>query len=270
MALTSSMPAVPSDPFVEGRIPADFALEPFTGVWEMLRRSWRAYRKDFPTIALMTIVVFGPAEALKNFLLYSANQQENFQLAFRLDSLIEAIFGSLVAPAVIFAVMSRMRTGQEPGIGKSLRWGLRQWLRTLGYRLITGIAIGIGIVLLILPGIAVAILLSLVTPIIAVEADHQSDVLRRSWTLARDHAWKILGAGLLGFILFALAAITAGVAYGVVSLFGDSWFLSTAFDCLISIGFNFFNVLLLLIYLGILAGAKEEPPPGSLGLSPMP
>ncbi|MGH9817761.1 MAG: hypothetical protein ACRD6I_16930, partial [Candidatus Acidiferrales bacterium] len=125
-------------------------------------------------------------------------------------------------------------------------------------------------ILLILPGIAVAILLSLVTPIIAVEADHQSDVLRRSWRLARDHAWKILGAGLLAFVFFVLAAVIAGIGYGVVSLFGDHWFLTAAFDCLIDIGINFFHVLLLLIYLGILAGAKEEPPPGSLGLSPMP
>lgn len=270
---TFAFPAAASsyDPFQQGSLSTDFPLEPLTGVGAVLRQSWRAYRKEFPTIAMLALIVFGPVEVLKNYFLHATNQQDNFQMVMRLDMWIGGILGALLCPAVIFAVMWRFRCGEEPEIGRSLRWGVRQWARTFGYRFLASVAIVIGFILLIIPGILIAVLFSLVSPVVAVEGDAQSSVLQRSRELAGKHGWKILGACTAAFVVYLGIAIGVGAFYGVLSYFGDHWILSAAVDCAMDIGFAYFDVLLLCLYLGIIA-RKEAPdlPPGSLGLSPTP
>lgn len=262
-------PAAPVDPFQQGYLPTDFPLTPLGGVGAVLGQSWRAYWREFPTIAMLVLTVFGPVEAVKSFFLHSTHQQDNLWLAVRIEMWTGGIFGALLTPAVIFAVMWRLRNRSEPAIGASLRWGVRHWARTFGYRFVAGLAMFIGLILLIVPGILIAILFSLVGPVVAVESNTQSSVLGRSRKLARLHPWIILGAGVAAFALFVVLSLGVGLVYGVLSYFADHWILSAAVDCVLDMGFAFFDVMLLCIYLGIIVQKEAaDLPPGSLGLSP--
>lgn len=270
----SITPAVPTDalydPFQQGSLSTDFPLKPLTGAGAVVGQAWRAFLKEFPTIAILALVVFGPVEAAKSYYLYATEQQENLFLVLRLDLWIGGIMGALLTPAVIYALMWRFRTGGEPAIGQALRWGVRMWLRTFGYRVLAGLAILAGLILLIVPGIVVAVLLSLIGPVVAVEGAAQSNVLGRSWELARRHGGRIFGACVLAFLLYMVMVLAVGVVFGVAMVFADHWILATARDCLTSMGFAFIDVLLLCIYLGIIAekNAAADLPSGSLGVSP--
>lgn len=271
MSITPAVPTdAPHDPFQQGSLATDFPLTPFTSVSGVLGQAWRAFWKEFPTIAMLALIIFAPVEAVKSYFLYEYNQQENFFLVLRLDMWIGGILGALFTPAIIYAVMWRLRTGGEPEVRASLRWGVRMWARTFGYRFLAGIAIIVGLILLIIPGILIAVLLSLVAPVVAVEGDAQSNVLRRSWELARRHGWKILGACVLAFLVYILMSAGVGLVFGVMMIFAEHWVLSAALDTAISIGFAYIDILLLCIYLGIIAekDAAVDLPPGSLGISP--
>lgn len=270
----SITPAIPADalydPFQQGSLSTDFPLKPLTGAAAAVGQALRAFLKEFPTIAILTLIVFGPPEATKSYYLYATEQQANLFLVLRLDLWIGGIMGALLTPAVIYALMWRFRTGSEPSIGQALRWGVRMWLRTFGYRVLAGLAIMVGLILLIVPGIVVAVLLSLIGPVVAVEGAGQSNVLGRSWELARRHGWKIFGACVLAFLLYMAMVFAVGVVFGVAMVFADHWILATARDCLTSVGFALMDVLLLCIYLGIIAekNAAADQPSGSLEISP--
>jgi hypothetical protein len=271
MSITPAVPTdAPHDPFQQGSLSTDFPLKPLTGAGAAVGQALRAFLKEFPTIAILTLIIFGPVEAAKSYYLYATEQQANLFLVLRLDLWIGGIMGALLTPAVIYAVMWRLRTGGEPAIGQALRWGVRMWLRTFGYRFLAGVAILVGLILLIIPGIAIAVLLSLIGPVVAVEGDTQSNVLRRSWELARRHWGKILGACVLAFLVYVVMVFAVGITFGVAMVFADHWILATARDCLTSVGFAFIDVLLLCIYLGIIAekDAAVDLPPGALGISP--
>jgi len=270
MSITPAVPSdAPYDPFQQGSLSTDFPLKPLTGVGAVIGQSWRAFWKEFPTIAILTLVIFGPAQAAKSYYLYATEQQESFGVALRLNLWIGGIFGALLTPAVIFALMWRFRTGNEPEIGPALRWGVRMWLRTFGYRLLTSLATIVGLILLIIPGVVIAVLLSLVGPVVAVEGGAQSNVLGRSWELARRHWGKIIGAWVVAFLIYLLMVFAVGLMFGVAMVFAQHWILATAMDCLVSISFAYLDVMLLCIYLGIIAekAAAADLPPGALGIS---
>lgn len=271
MSITPAVPAdAPYDPFQQGSLATDFPLKPLSGAGAAVGQALRAFLKEFPTIAILTLIIFGPVEAAKSYYLYATEQQANFFLVLRLNLWIGGIMGALLTPAVIYALMWRFRTGGEPVIGQALRWGVRLWLRTFGYRVLAGLAIIVGLVLLIVPGIVIAVLLSLIGPVVAVEGAAQRNVLRRSWELAWGHGWKILGACVLAFLLYMGLVFAVGVVFGVAMVFADHWILATARDCFITAGFAFMDVLLLCIYLGIIAekNAAVDLSHGSLGISP--
>ncbi|MGI8461409.1 MAG: hypothetical protein ACR2OC_07210 [Solirubrobacterales bacterium] len=76
--------------------------------------------------------------------------------------------------------------------------------------LLKGIAVGIGILLLIIPGIILATIWAVTAPAIVVERAGIMDAFGRSYELVRGEFWAVLGAFVLIFLIVAAAVIIGG------------------------------------------------------------
>jgi uncharacterized membrane protein len=105
--------------------------------------------------------------------------------------------------------MQVMQTGIAPGINESYRWGFSKLGRLTVAALISWILTGLGTMLCLIPGIIIALSLSLVYPIAVLEKCSSMQVLQSSHELTKGHRWNILGAAIITFLLAGVFGVPA-------------------------------------------------------------
>src|SRR5439155_19556398 len=81
--------------------------------------------------------------------------------------------------------------------------------------ILVGLAVGIGFLLLIIPGIILLGFFAVSVPAVVVENRRGTDAMRRSWDLVSSNFWHVLG-------VIVVAAILTGIVSGIVSAIGGS------------------------------------------------
>ncbi len=106
--------------------------------------------------------------------------------------------------------------------GAMLGAGVRRAAPIVATGFLAYLAVAVGLVLLVIPGIFVATALSVAVPVVVVERVGAVQALRRSWDLTRDHRLKMF----LALLVLALVGFGANVAGQVATrLLGPAGFL---------------------------------------------
>jgi hypothetical protein len=134
-----------------------------------------------------------------------------------LDRLLTGAAAAL-AIAACFKVISSAYLGERVGAGESLRYGLTRLFALMVAYIVLSIVVGIGLILLLIPGIFLGVKWSMTYAAIAGERAGPFAGMGRSWELTKGNWWRTFGTlivvALLSFVLtFALlAAIGAAAA----------------------------------------------------------
>jgi Uncharacterised protein family (UPF0259) len=95
--------------------------------------------------------------------------------------------------------------------------------------LLVGIGVGLGFLLLVVPGLILLTIWSVVAPVIVVERKGVLDSFGRSRELVRGHGWQVFGVIVTVFlIVFVVSIVLAALASGV----DDSTGVRIAFDAI--------------------------------------
>jgi hypothetical protein len=103
--------------------------------------------------------------------------------------------------AIVHATVADLN-GRRVVLGDSLRTGLGHCLPLIGLAILTGLAVAIGLMLLIVPGLILMVAWSASVPAKVVEKIGVFDAFTRSRDLTRGRRWPIFGL----FVLYAIAA----------------------------------------------------------------
>lgn len=121
--------------------------------------------------------------------------------------ILNTFFGIILQGAIAFGVY-RLYKGEKAGVGEALGRGLARFLPLLGIAIIEGLGIGIGFILLIVPGLILYCMWFVSVPACVVEGLGVFDSLRRSAGLTKGYRWKVLGM-LICLIIVATVLIFA-------------------------------------------------------------
>jgi hypothetical protein len=112
---------------------------------------------------------------------------------------------SYLAGLVLMAALTRASvddlTGKPVAIGSALTTGVSLILPLLGLGLLMGIAIVLGLILLIIPGVYLALRWAVAAPTMVVERPGVFKSMERSAKLTENHRWAILGLFVLYFVV---------------------------------------------------------------------
>lgn len=128
---------------------------------------------------------------------------------------------SLMQGAVTHAVIADIQ-GRKSSLGESLAAAAKYFWVLLGVGLLTGIAIGIGIVLLIVPGVLMMLAWFVVGPVVVAERANVGKALSRSRDLTRNHRFSILMLALIYWVAALVIAFVGGVALTATGLAAGS------------------------------------------------
>ncbi|MBX3442646.1 MAG: hypothetical protein KF774_09565 [Planctomyces sp.] len=179
----------------------------------VLSETFRVLLRSLPEIATLTILCNTPSILLGLYEVLTLDPNPlspaRPQLGYRaLRMLVSQTMGALLSGALSFAVYQALRN-RDASVGEAISAGLKRVLPLIGVAIVQGIAIGCGLILLIIPGLILLCMLWLGPVICVVESSGPMASLERSRELTKGHRSTIFAILFTIGILFWIAALAA-------------------------------------------------------------
>jgi hypothetical protein len=123
------------------------------------------------------------------------------------------LFGYLLATGAVFKLQLDAYLGRPSDIRGSFDYAFagHRLLSLLWLGIITTVMIGVGLVLLIIPGIYLFVALAFAVPVLLLEGQRGMAAVSRSMSLVSNRWWPTFGRLLVGLILIIVAVFVVGV-----------------------------------------------------------
>lgn len=136
-----------------------------------------------------------------------------------LGFILMVVLGPLSQAIMLHGAFQDMRGGPV-SLSESVRAGFGRWLPLIGLSLCMGLAVAMGFLLLIVPGLILMTMWYLATPACMVERLGVSASFARSSALTKGHRWQVFGMILLITIPAAVMAVVIKAALGLTGSTG--------------------------------------------------
>ena len=189
----------------------------------------RVFQRAFSAVSLNPVVILGlalvvgavPSLIITYFFVQSGLTANNpLQPGFSMNRMLGAVFISSVINLVIAALVQGAQTratvsaaeGHRASFGESLSAGLRVLLPLIGLSILWAIGVGIGFILLVVPGIILLLMWAVAVPSLVIERNGIMGAFSRSADLTKGARWKIFGLFLVLLVSYWLVSLVIGVA----------------------------------------------------------
>ena len=198
------------------------------GIGEILDAAVRVYRNNFKTLTIAVLVVVLPlsildtlitASTTENAFDYSetaATEADGGFLAGQLVSTLISILLFSVATAACFHAVMRGYLGESATWQESLAFGLKRMLPVLLLGLLAMLGLIPMFLLLIIPGIWLAVRWSVAAPALLAEDLGPAAALGRSFKLVKGRWWPVFGALVAMTILITVLTMIVGLLLGAI------------------------------------------------------
>lgn len=151
--------------------------------------SMAIFMKNFIPFFILAAIVLAPGVLLHYAILTSPTPNPLLSL---MGSVATLVLTFVLTGALIYGVYQQMRNAPV-SIGTCVAVGFARLLPVIGVALITGILIGIGFILLLVPGFILTTMWWVVVPVAVVERKGMADAIARSAVLTAGNRWGIFG-----------------------------------------------------------------------------
>jgi hypothetical protein len=130
------------------------------------------------------------------------------------STLFSMFLASLVAGAIVRVTIVSAE-GETASFGESVLAGLAKALPLFGLSVLMAIALALGFLLLLVPGVILLVMWSVASPAVVAEDVGVLEAFGRSRHLTKGARWRVFGLGVLVLVIFWILAAVVGVAFVV-------------------------------------------------------
>ncbi|MGZ4182102.1 MAG: hypothetical protein ACXVUL_15635 [Solirubrobacteraceae bacterium] len=168
----------------------------------VVARIWEIYRDQFSVLALTALLLY--AVQFVVYLLLPTPE------GILLTVLFWAL--SILYQGMVVQLVQDVQDGRrDHSVGGLLRSVEPVFWPLLAVSLLFGLGVGIGFVLLIVPGLILTVIWSVVAPVTVLERPGVFAAFSRSQELVRGNGWNVFGVIVVVFLAVAVVSIAAGV-----------------------------------------------------------
>ena len=138
----------------------------------------------------------------------------DFGFAAVVGIILQILLPYLLTAALVYGTVQHLR-GQRVHFGECLGRGLSLLIPVLGVVILSTLAIGLGFVLLVIPGLIVMTMLWVAIPVAVIERPGVVASLKRSRELTGGHRWKVFGILLILWLLAVVIGAIVALPFGV-------------------------------------------------------
>jgi len=123
---------------------------------------------------------------------------------------VSVVAGTLYQGMVVGLVRDVQDGRRDSSVGELIEATWPVVLPLIGIGILSGIAIGIGFLLLVVPGLILLTIWAVIAPVIVVEHSGVMDAFGRSREIVRGNGWQVFGVIFTAFVIAAIAAAIFG------------------------------------------------------------
>jgi len=205
---------------------------------DVLDGAFRLLRANLATIVLVTAVFFVPLELISAFLARDLFGGQGIFELLRNPSLAQqefaggpsgtqlfgtagtSLLGLLITPIVggaITRVVAASYLGQQLSAGEAIRTSGRRVWALLGAAILVHLVEAVGLVLCVLPSLAVMAFLICTTPAVMIEELGPIKAMRRSFALVRPRFWPVLAIAVVSGIMASTLSSILGTPFTAIA-----------------------------------------------------
>jgi hypothetical protein len=188
-------------------------------IGRVIQETFQVLGRHFVTFLILALILVGIPRAVVGVVQVAALKTAVATMSFGgpvlywaiLGGLVSVVTGAILQASIISGAASDLN-GRPVSVGESLRIGLRAFLPLIGLSIVVGVAVWLGLILLIVPGVLIALAWCVAVPVYVVEQTGVFSSLDRSATLTRGNRLRIFGL----FCLVVVAALIISIVIGIV------------------------------------------------------
>ncbi len=241
------------------------------GVGDVISEAFSIYGQNLGALLGSAIVVFVVVGLIAGLLGNTGS------LILVLLATVVRIAGDALYVGFVVELVSDVRDGRrDQTVGDLFSSAAPYILPLIGFGILAGIGITIGLILIVVPGLILLTFWSVGAPAIVVEGLGPLDAFGRSWKLVRGEAWAVFGVLVLTFLIVVAVGLVLGAIGAAIGAGG--YIVAAIVSAAVTAPVYALAVSVLFFELGGGAGVESAPeaavatppPPPPLGSEPPP
>ncbi len=193
-------------------------------IGKILGDAWGLYRRFFVQFILVAVPVFLVLGVVNALAVAASGDSTLAALVWGLIGLAVSLIGYFWLQGALIESVRDVRDGRADLSVPEIYARVQPRLPALIVAgVLAGIGIGIGFLLLIVPGLFLLTRWVLITPAIVIERRSAGESFGRSWELVKGASWSMLGLILVTVILAGIAGAVIGALFAWLPDFFDAW-----------------------------------------------
>ncbi len=183
-------------------------MNPLSGV---LGETWKLYKAHAAHLLVIAFAIYLVAAVLAGLLSLAGGI-----IGALLGSIIEFFAAFLLQAALVKAVQDVRDGRADLSFGETVSAATPYLWAVAGASILAGIAITIGLILLIVPGLFLITIWAVIVPVIVIERSGALASFGRSHQLVRGHGWHVFGTLVLVFLILIVVDILLGLVFSAL------------------------------------------------------
>ncbi|WP_422368403.1 hypothetical protein [Pelagibius sp.] len=190
-------------------------------VGAVIKRTFSVFLANLVPFSILALVLQIPA------LLYNlttvddlmVGAEPDFDLGGTVILLVSIVLSYVLMAALVYGTVAYMR-GRPAGIGQLISSGLAAFFPVLIIAILASLIMGVGLVLLIVPGVFAIVIFAVTVPAYVVEKPGIIGSFKRSMELTKGNRWQVLGVLVILFVVLLILGSVFGLVAGVAVFTG--------------------------------------------------
>jgi hypothetical protein len=188
----------------------------------VLGEAWNLQKRFFKEFFLTALVVFAALDLLSALVATAVSNGAG--AIWALIALVLGVVGYFWVQAALVALVQDVRDGRaDRTIVETYRAVQPKLGSVIGAGILAGLGIGIGFLLLIIPGLFLLTIWCMIVPVIVLEGRSVGEAFGRSREVVRGNGWSVFGLIIVTFLLIAVASEVIHLIFSPLPDFLDNW-----------------------------------------------
>jgi hypothetical protein len=227
-------------------------MNPLSGVLGEAWQMYKAFARHLLTIAFVIYLIAAVIAALLGLV--------GGFIGTLLGSLIGIVAAFLLQATLVKAVQDVRDGRADMSLGETVRAATPYLGRVAGASILAGLAISIGLVLLIAPGLFLITIWAVIVPVIVLEGRGAMASFGRSRQLVRGRGWHVFGTLVLTWVILLVVNIVLGLVFVALPNALSNGLSSVISGTLVA---PFIALVVTLVYYRLTATSADPVPPGA-------
>lgn len=193
-------------------------------IGEVLSEAWVLYKRFLKPFVLTALVVFVVLDLISAIASVASGDSTGAAILWSVIALVIGVVGYFWVQGALVELVRDVRDGRaDRSVAETYQAVQHRLPALISAGILAAIGIGIGFLLLIIPGLFLLTIWSMLAPVIVLEGRSAGESFTRSREIVRGNGWPVFALIIITFLLVGIASSLIRLVFSPLPDFLDAW-----------------------------------------------